>query len=203
MASTRVRASLWGYSSGGEIGAHVGKRDGASFQAAYDRQLHGGRREAFPTLFATESSRVRSNNRRINNARSPSLSHLSHFDPQLGDSSRFGQRGESLVEESSSFGKRESLGVAEESFPRSGVEGETQNSLVLFGERHGAGVESAEQNRDLLGDGSSFPWRDGRVNGWPGHARDRPDGERGAKLGHHRIESRGKLPERGLDAFCS
>ena len=48
---------------------------------------------------------------------------------------------EHLVEERLSVGKRKLLGMAQEFFPRRGVESGTEAGLILFGKGDGAGVE--------------------------------------------------------------
>src|SRR5262249_43423477 len=60
---------------------------------------------------------------------------------RLGDLSGCGQVSERLVEKGLCVCKRELLGLAQELFPRGGVERRPQAGLILFGEGYGAGVE--------------------------------------------------------------
>jgi hypothetical protein len=102
---------------------------------------------------------------------------------------------ERLFEERLSVGKRELLGLAEESLPRGGVESGTQAGLVFFGESHGAGVEVGEQLRELRGNGPGLSWGDGRSG-------SRYRGalcESGTDPSQQRNENLCKLPQRWID----
>ena len=69
---------------------------------------------------------------------------------------------EHLVEERLSVGKRILLGMAQELFPRCGVESGTKGGLILFDERDSAGVEGGEQLSELCGNGPGVRRGDGR-----------------------------------------
>src|SRR5262245_1381185 len=66
---------------------------------------------------------------------------LYHPAQRRGDQSGSGQVREHLVEECLSVGKRKPLGMAQELFPRGGLESGTQAGLILFGESDSASVE--------------------------------------------------------------
>jgi len=68
---------------------------------------------------------------------------------------------EGSVEKNLSVGKRELSGLPQELFPRGGVESGTQASLILFRERHRAGVEFGKQLCELRGDGPRVRRSDG------------------------------------------
>ena len=69
---------------------------------------------------------------------------------------------EYLVEERLRVGKRKPLGVAQELFPRGGVESGTQAGLILFGESDSAGVEVGKKLRKLCGNSPGVRRGDGR-----------------------------------------
>ena len=69
---------------------------------------------------------------------------------------------EHLVEEHLSVGKRKPLGMAQELFPRYGVESGTKAGQILFGESDRAGVEVGEQLREFCGNGPGVRCGDGR-----------------------------------------
>src|SRR6516164_10301532 len=81
---------------------------------------------------------------------------------RLRDLSGFGQVRERLLEKGLCVCKRELLGLAQELFPRGGVERRPQAGLILFGEGYGARVEFGKQLLELRGNDARACWRDGR-----------------------------------------
>src|SRR5262245_56341410 len=87
---------------------------------------------------------------------------VSIFAQEGEDQSGFRQVREYLVEKRLSVGKRKPLGLAQELFPRGGVESGTQAGLILFGESDRAGVEVGEKLSELCGNGPGVRRGDGR-----------------------------------------
>src|SRR5262245_46717526 len=81
---------------------------------------------------------------------------------QLEARSGCGWAREHLVEERLGVGKRKLLGMAQELFPRRGVESGTETGLILFGESDSAGVEVGEKLREFCGNGAGVRRGDGR-----------------------------------------